>query len=105
MKVFVVAIAGATLFATGISAQMAEKDPLAGLWSASERYGPDIRGPLMIRPVGDGFVADLVGFSVPVQEQGATLSFELPDGKGSFRGKRSGTTIEGQWIQALTKSS
>ena len=61
----------------------------------------------MILPRGDGLVADLAGFTVPVRLQGAeTLSFELPDGKGSFRGEcGSGTTIEGQWIQGMAAGS
>lgn len=76
--------------------------PLEGLWVAKERYGPDIRGALMILPRGNRLVADIAGFTVPVKQQGSSLSFELQDGKGSFRGIGSGAHIDGQWIQAVT---
>ena len=88
--------------AAEVIAQPAGQKPLEGLWVAAERYGPDVRGPLMIRPVGDGLVADIAGFTVPVRQSGASVRFELPDSKGSFRGLRSGAAIEGQWIQQTT---
>ena len=75
---------------------------LEGLWVAHARYGPDLRGKLMILRRGDGLVADIAGFSVPVKQQGQKLSFELPDGKGGFRGEQVGGQIDGQWIQAVT---
>lgn len=84
------------------AAQSPGQANLDGLWVAKERYGPDICGRLMILPRGAGLVADIAGFTVPVQQQGRVLSFELPDGKGSFRGTRWGSQIEGQWIQAAT---
>jgi len=75
---------------------------LVGLWAAKERYGPDIRGTLIILRRGNDLVADIGGFTVPVRQQGNRLSFELPDGKGSFRGLRGRSAIEGQWIQPRT---
>lgn len=96
-----VALACASL-ATLAPAQSADRADLTGLWGAKERYGPDIRGTLLIRPQGRALVADIGGFIVPVKQQGVMLSFELPDGKGSFRGVRRRTTIEGQWIQPVT---
>jgi CubicO group peptidase (beta-lactamase class C family) len=78
---------------------------LEGLWVAHARYGPDVRGTLMILARGKALVADIAGFTVPVKQQGKALSFELPDRKGSFRGLRDGTTIEGQWIQGLANGS
>ena len=73
-----------------ILAQTAAAD-LTGLWEATLRFGPDIRGPLMIYRTPDGWRADIAGFTVPVQLDGSELRFALPDGKGSFR--------EGYWIQ------
>ena len=66
---------------------------LSGLWSATLRFGPDIRGPLIIQRAADGWRADIAGFSVPVRTdgQGVTFAFELPDGKGALR--------DGFWIQ------
>lgn len=90
----------ALLPAAIVLAQPANQPPsLEGLWVAAQRYGPDIRGPLMILPRGGGLVADVAGFSVPVTQRGSALSFTLPDGKGDFRGVRRGALIEGQWIQ------
>jgi CubicO group peptidase (beta-lactamase class C family) len=90
------------LMATTAIAQPSTQQSLEGLWVAHERYGPEIRGKLMLLPRGDGLVADIAGFTAPVSQDGNALAFELPDGKGSFRGTRSGSTIEGQWLQART---
>jgi CubicO group peptidase (beta-lactamase class C family) len=84
------------------SAQPAGTPGLEGLWVARERYGPDVRGRLMILQRGDALVADIAGFSVPVKLQGTKLSFELPDDKGSFRGQRIGGEIGGHWVQPVT---
>ena len=93
------------LMAAAASAQPAGTPDLEGLWVAHARYGPDVRGRLMIFPRANGLVADIAGFSVPVKQQGQKLSFDLPDGKGSFRGERSGDQIDGQWIQSVTVES
>ena len=93
------------LFAVAASAEPAATMDLEGLWAAHARFGPDVHGTLMILKRGDGIVADIAGFSVPVQQQGRKLSFELPDGKGSFRGEHIGGEIDGQWIQAVTVES
>ncbi|HYJ52432.1 MAG TPA: serine hydrolase [Allosphingosinicella sp.] len=75
-----------------------------GLWSATQRFGPDVRGPLLIQSRGGALVADIAGFSVPVTD-GPVLRFALPDGKGTFRGRRQGTDIVGHWIQQRTRGS
>ena len=64
---------------------------LSGLWSATQRVGPDIRGPLIIHRTADGWRADIAGFSVPAQTKGQIFAFELPDAKGALR--------DGFWIQ------
>ena len=92
--------------AVTVAAQPAAQLPsLEGLWAAEVRNGPDIRGTLLLVPRSGGFVADIAGFTVPVETQGKILSFVLPDGKGSFRGIRNGSVIEGQWAQAVTMNS
>lgn len=68
---------------------------LEGLWVGKLRYGPDVRGRLLILPRGNALVADIAGFTLPVRSEGSSLSFELPDGKGSFRGVRDKATIMG----------
>lgn len=82
----------ALILALGASVPLAAQSPpdLSGLWSAVLRFGPDIRGPLIIHRTPAGWRADIAGFSVPAQAKGQTFVFELPDGKGSFR--------DGFWI-------
>lgn len=92
----------ALLVAAVAAGQPAATPELEGLWSAHARYGPDVRGRLTILERTDPLVADIAGFSVPVKQQGSKLSFDLPDGKGSFRGERVGTGIDGHWIQPVT---
>ena len=72
---------------------------LSGMWTAKLRFGPDLRGPLMIFRQNGQWRADFAGFSLPVQVEGERLSFELPDGKGSFRGVLHGDSIAGDWLQ------
>ena len=105
MKKICVAFACVAILATGVSAQVASTSGLEGLWAAKERYGPDVRGKLLVRPRNGSLIAELAGYSVPVRQQGRATSFDLPDGKGSFRGERSGAAIIGQWIQETTVTS
>ena len=79
-------------------------DSLVGLWKAQRWLGAPIRGKLLIIERGGALSADIAGFQLPVRAAGKALSFELPDGKGSFRGTRSGKEIKGQWVQGLTAS-
>ena len=103
MRNRLIALCGAALAATTVQAQVGTPG-LEGLWAATQRYGPDIRGTLTIAARDGGLIADVGGFAVPVQQHGTSLSFALPDGKGSFRGVRRGATVEGQWIQAVTRN-
>ena len=87
------------LFAIAAAAPAAEAPDLSGLWAAKLRFGPDVRGPLFLLQEKGGWRADVAGFSVPVFFNEGRLDFELPDGRGSFHGRREGGTIRGQWIQ------
>ena len=62
-----------------------------GLWGAALRFGPDVRGPLIIYRTPDGWRADIAGLTVPAQPQGRSFTFTLPDNKGTLR--------HGHWIQ------
>src|SRR4029077_8269960 len=64
---------------------------LSGLWAATLRFGPDIRGPLIIHRTADAWRSAIAGVSVPARLKGQTFAFELPDGKGALR--------DGFWIQ------
>jgi CubicO group peptidase (beta-lactamase class C family) len=85
--------------AAAAAAKSAGPVNLEGLWVAHERFGPDIRGTLMVLHRNGVLTADVAGFSIPVRVEGRRLSFTLPDGKTGFRGERQGKDIVGQWLQ------
>ena len=79
------------------SAQTSAPD-LTGLWTAKIRNGPDVRGPLIVLRNDSGWSADIAGFRVAARADGSRISFELPEGKGQFRGILSGREIAGHWM-------
>jgi CubicO group peptidase (beta-lactamase class C family) len=74
---------------------------LAGLWEAKRRFGPAVRGMLLIRQGVGGWQAELAGRSGPVRVSGDAIAFEQPDGQGGFRGKFADrrARIVGHWTQ------
>jgi len=77
---------------------------LEGLWVAKRRFGPDVRGPLLVRRVGGSYVAEIVGRVVPIRSPAPEVSFDLPDDQGAFRGRFVGTDrIRGHWIRPATR--
>src|SRR4051794_15050633 len=76
---------------------------LAGLWQARRRFGPDVRGTLVVRHIGKEWRAEVAGRTATVQRTGDTLSFKLSNGEGEFRGhfSRSRRRIEGDWFQPV----
>ena len=82
------------------SSPSASADEFVGLWKAKRRYGPDARGPLVLRRETNGWNADFLGRTFPVDAAGFELSFALADGQGSFKGKlQPGEgSIEGHWL-------
>jgi CubicO group peptidase (beta-lactamase class C family) len=86
------------------TAQANSAKELVGLWEAKRRFGPDVRGTLLIRRTSGNWQAEIAGRSAPVKLDGDSISFELPDGKGKFQGKFAArrTTIVGHWIQPAT---
>jgi CubicO group peptidase (beta-lactamase class C family) len=71
------------------------------------RYGPDIRGPLVIERRGGRLSAEIAGLHVEPRVLGQEIQFELPNGVGGFRGRFQGRerAITGHWIQPRTMSS
>ena len=102
MRPILLCIAALALGASA-SAQGPAAPKLEGLWVARSVNAP-VRGTLFIIERNGSLSADLAGFAVPVNATSTALSFDLPDGKGSFRGKRVGKEIRGQWIQARLAS-
>jgi CubicO group peptidase (beta-lactamase class C family) len=103
-KVALAAAAGLLLAAHPAPAQQGSPD-LSGLWAAKVRFGPDIRGPLLLIRQGSTWRADIAGFSAPVRSDRGELSFDLPDGKGGFRGRVGGPAIVGHWIGPVSQTS
>jgi CubicO group peptidase (beta-lactamase class C family) len=81
-----------------VQAQAPQAPDLTGLWTAALRFGPDVRGTLLVMRSAEGWRADIAGYSVTSQ----TLSFSLPDRAGDFRGHVVGREIHGYWIQPRT---
>lgn len=73
---------------------------LDGLWQARHRYGPDIRGPLLVTQSGDAWQAEIAGRLAPVTVNGDVMSFELPGTEGGYRGtfSKARAEIVGHWI-------
>ena len=84
----------------------AEARELAGLWAAKLRFGPDIKGTLLIEHSKDGWRAEIDGLSAAAGDDDHAIVFELPDGHGGFRGQldSSRTRIIGHWIQFMATS-
>src|SRR5436309_1429441 len=75
-------------------------DDLEGLWKAKRWFGPFARGPLTVQRSGSAYTAEMMGKTVPVRVDQGELSFELPNGQGSFRGRlRDGGVLRGHWYQ------
>lgn len=89
----------AALPAAAAAAPAASADELAGLWKAKRWFGPFARGPLIIQRAGETYTAEMIGRTVPVHVEKGELSFDLPNGQGSFRGKlQAGGTLLGHWV-------
>jgi CubicO group peptidase (beta-lactamase class C family) len=76
---------------------------LVGLWKAQQWFGPYARGPLLIEKTQSGWAADFAGRVLPVQANGAELTFALPDEQGSFRGRLDRNRIVGHWMTPLSR--
>ena len=85
-----------------VTAQADSAQELAGLWQAKLRFGPDVRGTLLVKQSNGEWQAEIAGRTASVKLAGEKLAFELPDGKGAFQGKFDAgrTKIVGHWIQA-----
>ena len=78
---------------------LAADDSLVGLWKARRWFEPDVRGTLIIQRSGDAYTADIAGRVIPVLVDKGELSFRLPSGEGSFRGRLESGAIAGYWFR------
>ena len=78
----------------------ASAEAFVGLWKATRRFGPDTIGPLVLQSGPGGWTADFLGCSFPVRADGPELTFDLPDGQGSFNVRvwEGRSAITGHWI-------
>ncbi len=82
-----------------IAHPMFAADDLAGLWKSKKRFGPDVRGTLLVRKSGDAYTADLAGRVTPMSvAANGELSFTIPNG-GIFRGRIGKQGITGHWFR------
>ena len=73
---------------------------LSGLWTAKRWFGPFERGPLVIRRTRTGYVADMLGHELPLRAEKSELVFDLPEERGTFRGKLEKGTWSAHWFPA-----
>ncbi len=67
-KTAVVLLAG-SVFALQVAHAQAVAPDLSGLWAAKIRYGPDIRGPLILLRERNAWTADIAGFRIAARGQ------------------------------------
>ena len=95
--------------ATGASAATTkiEKQNLVGLWEAKRRFGPDVRGTLIIRVTNRQLTAEIAGYTAEIRSTGDAVAFELGNGKNRFRGKFTDdrAKIIGHWFQPTDYAS
>jgi CubicO group peptidase (beta-lactamase class C family) len=86
---------------TGATIQANSAKELVGLWEAKRRFGPDVRGTLLITEGKSGWQAEIAGHSAAVKVEGDSVFLELLNGKGKFHGKFDArrTRIVGHWVQ------
>jgi len=79
----------------------ADTADLIGLWYAKLRFGPDVRGTLILDREDGGWRASLAGRSAPVRVAGDSLTFELPGNGGKFLGRirrAPDASVVGRWV-------
>jgi CubicO group peptidase (beta-lactamase class C family) len=95
LLVLVLLLAGAPAWA---EAAPGPADDLVGLWKAKRWFGPEARGPVILRRVGSSYLVDMAGYVVPARTERDELVFDLPNGLGRFRGKWQGGGVAGPWF-------
>ncbi|MDQ6717861.1 MAG: hypothetical protein M3Z17_05885, partial [Gemmatimonadota bacterium] len=93
--------------ASPIRAQTTGATIRPGLYAAHRRFGPDVRGSLVIYSTPRGFSAEIAGSRVEFSARHDTISFDLPSRGGALIAflSKDRSTISGHWIQPPTMSS
>lgn len=93
------------------TAQDAARDttagPSEGLWMATLRFGPEVRGRLFLFRDGGEWRAEIAGRQTVARLAADTITFALPDSLGSYLGRLSSDrrTVKGHWVQPRTVAS
>ena len=98
-------LAAAALGVGSPAAQPAASIDWVGLWEANRSFGPEVRGEIVFSESGGKWVAEIAGFQADAKASDGAYSFELPGGRGAFRGKVVGEELRGFWIQPRTAVS
>jgi hypothetical protein len=80
-------VIGALFGSLALAGPRQPAEELVGLWKAKRWFGPEARGPLVIQRTGSTYIAEMMAWTLPVRAERGELSFDLPDAKGSFRGR------------------
>lgn len=88
--------------AMGQGTGTADGGKIFGLWKASKRFVPELRGTLTLLKDQRGYVADIAGRRIPVQVRGKRLTFAAEGERGTFSGAFRGGDIVGSWIRPAT---
>lgn len=80
---------------------------LAGLWQAKRRFGPDLRGPILLRKSGNSWWAEIGGKSAQARIDRDEIEVTWPGGEYAFRGRfQTGRSrIVGHWIRTANNAS
>jgi CubicO group peptidase (beta-lactamase class C family) len=103
-----VAVAASLAFLSLAPAACAQSEPaveLAGIWSASRSFGPELRGPLEIGRTVDGWWAECSGIRAQAPLSGDEIALTFPGERGSFHGRVGPSGIEGHWTQPKTANN
>ena len=93
-------VGGSTL----VSAQEGAASDLSGLWEARRQFGPRIRGAVAMVRQGEEWVAEVGAHHVRAREVDGWITFALPGGLGSFRGRLEDSgELVGHWTQPETR--
>jgi CubicO group peptidase (beta-lactamase class C family) len=100
-------LSAALLLGSRIPAAAQGDSALVGVWEAKKRFGPDIRGTLLVEQVGGRWRAEIAGEAVEPQVTDSSIAFALPGDRGAFRGRFAPgrSRIVGHWIQPSTLNS
>jgi CubicO group peptidase (beta-lactamase class C family) len=89
------------LLLSSIAAAQTAAQDLVGLWYAKQRFGPDVRGRVVLDRSDGAWRASIAGKTMPVRAARDSFAFDVPDNGGSFYGRlrrqASDSALEGWW--------